>query len=261
MALMHLASRWVEMTGRGPEALAVVTVDHGLRLESKDEAAFVAAEAERLGLRHATLSWAGEKPASGIQAAARRARYSLMTDYCRAEGFACLVTAHTEDDQAETFLMRLRRGSGLDGLAAMAGVSERDGVRLIRPLLAFPKARLTAYLRSRSLPYVTDPSNENLSFERVRLRHAMKACAYAGIGRPALALAASRLGRARDALSGIAADVLEEHFRVTSLGQGRIASRRSKPCPLKSRCGRSRGCLRSWAEKKRRRGWQRWSAC
>jgi tRNA(Ile)-lysidine synthase len=222
MALMLLARRWAAVTGRSPECMVTLTVDHRLRPESKDEAAFAAREAERFGFRHVTLSWEGDKPKSGIQAAARRARYALMTDYCRSHGIACLATAHTEDDQAETFLMRLRRGSGLDGLAAMAPVSDHDGISLIRPLLGISKATLLAYVRSRGVPYVSDPGNQNASFERVRLRQAIEACASAGITRPALALSALRLGRARAALSRIADELLERQFRVTRLGQGEI---------------------------------------
>ena len=222
MALMHLACRWRSLKGHAGTRFTVLTVDHRLRPESGAEAAFVAAEAQRLGLAHARLAWAGEKPKTGIQAAARRARYDLMTGYCRAQGIACLVTAHTEDDQAETFLMRLARGSGLDGLSAMASVSERGGMPIVRPLLGLSKARLTAFLRAHALAFVSDPSNSNNAFERVRLRHAMKAMAAAGIARPALALSASRLGRSREALSQIAAEFLERNFSVTPLGQGEI---------------------------------------
>ncbi|MGO9170647.1 MAG: tRNA lysidine(34) synthetase TilS [Rhodomicrobium sp.] len=222
MALMHLAVRWSALAGRSRAGLAVLTVDHGLRPESRDEAAFVGAEAGRLGLARRTLDWSGEKPKTGIQAAARRARYALMTAYCRAHGFACLATAHTEDDQAETFLMRLRRGSGLDGLAAMAAVSEHGGVPIVRPLLGFSKARLLAYLRSAGVPSVNDPSNSNAAFERVRLRHAMKSLAAAGITRSALTLSAARLGRSREALSQAAAEFLERNFRVSNLGHGEI---------------------------------------
>jgi tRNA(Ile)-lysidine synthase len=223
MALMLLARRWIAAAGRSPECMAVLTVDHGLRPESKDEAAFVAGEAERMGFRHAALTWKGEKPKTGMQAAARRARYGLMTGYCRSHGIACLVTAHTQDDQAETFLMRLRRGSGLDGLASIAPISDYAGISLIRPLLFISKARLLAYLRSQRCPYVSDPSNENTFFERVRLRRATKACASAGIARSAIAVSASRLDRARAALSQIAEEFLEQQFRVTQLGQGEIA--------------------------------------
>jgi tRNA(Ile)-lysidine synthetase-like protein len=222
MALMHLAARWLTLKGRTPASIAVLTVDHGLRPEAAEEAAFVATRAARLGFAHATLAWAGQKPKTGIQAAAREARYRLMTAYACEHGIGCLVTAHTEDDQAETFLMRLRRGSGLDGLAAMAAVSERGGVPIVRPLLGLSKARLNAYLRSLGVPFASDPSNSNVTFERVRLRHAMKALAAAGIARPALALSASRLGRSRDALASTADEFLQRHFRVTSLGQAQI---------------------------------------
>ncbi|MBI4724678.1 MAG: tRNA lysidine(34) synthetase TilS, partial [Rhodomicrobium sp.] len=223
IALMVLARRWAQLAGRSPSSITVLTVDHGLRPESKEEAAFVGAQAERLGFAHATLAWTEEKPVAGVQAAARRARYGLMTAYCHAHSIGCLVTAHTEDDQAETLLMRLRRGSGADGLAAMARVSERDGVPLVRPLLGLPKARLLAYLRPRGIPFIRDPSNENTTFERVRLRHAMKACEQAGILRPALARSAFRLGRCREALSRTAEDFLEREFRVTTLGEGEIS--------------------------------------
>ena len=222
IALMYLAARWLTLKRRKPASIAVLTVDHGLRPEAAEEAAFVAARAAGLGFAHATLAWAGQKPKTGIQAAAREARYGLMTAYACEHRIACLVTAHTEDDQAETFLMRLRRGSGLDGLAAMAPVSERGGVSIVRPLLGLSKARLTAYLRSLGVPFASDPSNSNASFERVRLRHAMKALAAAGIARPALALSASRLGRGREALAGAAEEFLQRHFRVTSLGQAQI---------------------------------------
>jgi tRNA(Ile)-lysidine synthase len=221
IALMHLACRWAHLAS-SPLSIMVLTVDHGLRPESRVEAEFVCAQAERLGLPHTILSWTGEKPKTGIQAAARRARYDLMTAHCRARNIGCLVTAHTADDQAETFLMRLRRGSGLDGLAAMAVVSEHGGLPIVRPLLGLPKARLLAYLRRRDLPFVCDPSNNNLAFERVRLRHAMRALGSAGIGRPVLTLSAARLGRARQALSYAATAFLERNFSVTHLGQGEI---------------------------------------
>ena len=222
MALMYLASRWLTLKRREPASIAVLTVDHGLRPEAAEEAAFVATRAAGLGFAHAALAWAGQKPKTGIQAAAREARYGLMTAYACERRIACLVTAHTEDDQAETFLMRLRRGSGLDGLAAMAAVSERGGVPIVRPLLGLSKARLSAYLRSLGVPFASDPSNSNATFERVRLRHAMKALAAAGIARPALALSASRLGRSREALAGAAEEFLQRQFRVTSLGQGQV---------------------------------------
>jgi tRNA(Ile)-lysidine synthase len=220
MALMHLARRWAGLAGRDPASFAVVTVDHGLRTESAQEAAFVAEEARALGFAHDTICWTGEKPKTGIQAAARQARYDLLSDYCAARGIGCVAVAHTADDQAETFLMRLRRGSGVDGLAAMAPVSERGAITLVRPLLGFSKARLLGYLRASRLPFVQDPSNENEAFERVRLRHAMKALASAGIGRAPLTMAAARIRRSRDALVEIAETFLRRHFTISPLGMG-----------------------------------------
>lgn len=223
MALMTLASRWLHLAGRDPASIRVATVDHRLRPQSKEEADFVAAEARALGLSHATLVWAGEKPKTGIQAAARAARYDMLVTHARACGAASIVTAHTEDDQAETLMMRLRRGSGLDGLAAMAEVSHRDGVPLVRPLLGFSKARLTAYLRAASVPFRSDPSNENAAFERVRLRHIARALALAGVTRSSLATTAARLGRSRDALASLTDDFLSRNFEVGAFGQGSIS--------------------------------------
>ncbi len=220
MALMSFARRWAALKGRELAFFAVVTIDHALRPESAGEAAFVAEQARRMGFSHAVIEWTGAKPKTGLQAAARQARYDLLFAFCAARAIGCVVTAHTADDQAETFLMRLRRGSGVDGLAGMAPVSSRGDIALVRPLLAFSKARLTASLRASSTPFIQDPSNENEAFERVRLRRAMKALAAAGIGRPSLTMAALRIGRSRDALLKIANDFLVHHFRVSPLGRG-----------------------------------------
>ncbi|MBT3071808.1 tRNA lysidine(34) synthetase TilS [Rhodomicrobium sp. Az07] len=221
MALMHLARRWATLANRQADTITVATVDHGLRPESVEEATFVRTHARALGFEHVTLVWSGEKPATGLQAAARRARYALLTAQARVNG-ASLVTAHTRDDQAETLVMRLARGSGVDGLAAIAPVSMRDGVRLARPLLDFSKTRLTACLRARSVPFVRDPSNENTAFERVRLRIAMRALANAGVSKAALALSAARLGRSRAALDEAAERFLDGFFRVSPLAHGEI---------------------------------------
>jgi tRNA(Ile)-lysidine synthase len=223
MALMHLARRWLDLKGREPLSLTVVTVDHGLRPESEGEATFVAEQARALGFSHATIAWTGEKPKTGIQAAARRARYDLLASYAFSSGAACIATAHTEDDQAETLLMRLRRGSGVDGLSAMATISERNGVAVARPLLGFSKGRLMAYLRASRLPFIRDPSNDNAAFERVRLRHATKALASAGITRSSLAMTAARLGRSRVALARVTEAFLDRHFQVTPLAQGKVS--------------------------------------
>jgi tRNA(Ile)-lysidine synthase len=161
-----------------------------------------------LGFRHAILVWEGPKPATGLQAAARAARYRLIAEYARANGIAVVLTGHTADDQAETLLMRLARGSGLDGLAAMAPLTELPvpdagglgTLKVARPLLEVPKARLRATLQERGIPWIEDPSNQHPGFERTRLRAAREVLESLGLTTDMLSLSARRLQRARGAL-------------------------------------------------------------
>jgi tRNA(Ile)-lysidine synthase len=217
-ALMVLHAEWLSRTGQDPAAHLVLTVDHGLRPDSAAEAQAVAAAAHGLGFRHATLAWHGPKPGTGIQAAARLARYRLLAGCMQAHGLGLLLTAHTLDDQAETVLMRLARGSGLDGLGAMAPLSplERwpdpgeEGVGPLaigRPLLGVAKVRLRATLEARGIGWIEDPSNAALEFERARLRAARAQLDALGLTPAMLALSAGRLARARRALDGIVEDL------------------------------------------------------
>jgi tRNA(Ile)-lysidine synthase len=167
MALMLLAERWAR--ARGGQAWGL-TVDHGLRHESADEARTVASWLGARGIPHATLCWSGSKPESGIQEAAREARYRLLTAWCRDRFCLHLLTAHHLEDQIETHLIRRRAGSGIDGLAGMSSVRELSGCRLVRPLLAVSRERLAALLAVEGQSFVRDPSNLNPAFERARLR-------------------------------------------------------------------------------------------
>lgn len=216
--LLHLAARWVALnSGTAMPRVEVVTVDHGLRPESGAEARWVAEQARVLGFQHTTLPWEGEKPATGIQDAARRARYDLIAAYADGETPSAVVTAHTEDDQAETLLMRLARGSGLDGLAGMPprrALTEKGGVDLVRPLLGTPKARLVATLAAAGRSWIEDPSNEVLAFERVRVRKAFAALEELGLKTDKLALSAERLGRAREALEAQAEAFRHAHVAL-----------------------------------------------
>lgn len=215
MALMHLAAEW-HARNQPSCHLLVVTVDHGLRAESAHEAAAVADTAAALGLEHRTQFWEGEKPGSGVPSAARAARYNLLEGIALAlspNGRAAVVTAHTQNDQAETLLMRLMRGSGLEGLAAMAPVRPmRTGSRadLLRPLLDVPKSRLIATLQLRGAAWIEDPTNQNMDFERPRLRQALAALKPHGIEAAALATSARRLREA-----GEAVDYAQAHFTAT----------------------------------------------
>jgi tRNA(Ile)-lysidine synthase len=210
-ALLVLAARWRKAIRNGPKLVAV-TVDHGLRPEAKREAVGVKRLARSLGIEHRTVRWSGPKPKTGLQEAARSARYRLLAAVARNVGGRHVVTAHTLDDQAETVLFRLAHGSGLSGLAGMQRVSalpaqrrshEREDVPiiLIRPLLDTPKARLLATLRKAGVAYAHDPSNRDPRFMRPRLRVVMPALEAEGLSAARLALIARRLRRADDALN------------------------------------------------------------
>jgi tRNA(Ile)-lysidine synthase len=224
-ALMVLFADWLRGTGGETARHTVLTVDHGLRPGSAAEAAAVAAAASALGYAHAVLAWTGPKPSTGVQAAARAARYRLMGEHMAGRGIVSLFTAHTRDDQAETLLMRLARGSGLDGLAAMAPsaplagcarASARapaegcDAPMVLRPLLGVAKARLRATLEAAGVAWVEDPSNQAPAFERSRWRAARAHLDALGLGDDMLALSAARLLRARRGLEMAAARFCEE---------------------------------------------------
>jgi tRNA(Ile)-lysidine synthase len=213
-ALMWLAARWRKRRRRGPKLLAV-TVDHGLRPAARREAAAVKRLAARLGISHRTLRWTGTKPATALQEAAREARYRLIAAAADRAHATCVLTAHTLDDQAETILFRMARGSGLTGLAGMArmrplvmpAADDRRNkpepgasVFLVRPLLDVPKARLVATLRAASIPCADDPSNHDPRFTRTRLRALAPALAAEGLDARRFALLGRRVRRAEAAI-------------------------------------------------------------
>jgi tRNA(Ile)-lysidine synthase len=198
-ALLVLTARWRAALRRGPKLLAV-TVDHGLRRDARSEALAVQRLARKLKVAHRTVRWAGKKPATGVQEAARQARYRLLASAARTAGASHIVTAHTLDDQAETVLFRLARGTGFAGLAAMARATALDGVTLVRPLLAVSKARLIATLKTAGIAFADDPSNCDPRFARPRLRALMPALAEEGLAPGRLALLARRIRRAEAAI-------------------------------------------------------------
>jgi tRNA(Ile)-lysidine synthase len=193
-ALLVLAARWRAALKQGPQLLAV-TVDHGLRPESAREARAVKRLASRLGVRHRVLRWRGDKPVTGLQEAAREARYRLLTAAARSAGARHILTGHTLDDQAETVLIRMAHGSGITGLCAMSRETPLGDLSLVRPLLDLPKARLIATLDAVGLSFADDPSNRNPRFTRVRMRALMPSLAQEGLNAPRLALLARRLRR------------------------------------------------------------------
>lgn len=204
LCLALLAAEWAR--ARGGRAVAL-TVDHRLRPDSASEAAQVAAWLAARGMDHHVLVWDGAKPGADIQAAARAARYALLEQWCAARGVLHLLLAHHRDDQAETLLLRLGRGSGVDGLAAMAPIAERFSLRLLRPLLTVPRARLAATLTAAGQDWIEDPSNRNPVFARARLRARLPELAAEGLAPERLAATARRMARAADALDGAVAEV------------------------------------------------------
>ncbi len=208
LALMHLLRRWAKAGRREPPV--VLTVDHGLREGSAADARKVLRWARDAGLKAHALRWTGAKPKSDIEAQAREARYRLMGAWCRARGVAALYVAHTGDDQAETFLLRLARGSGLDGLAAMRPVSPCPGFRdlqLVRPLLGFAREAVREGLGE----WIEDPMNADPRFGRVRVREAL---GLLGVPAARIADAAAHLARAREALEAVTAAVLARACRA-----------------------------------------------
>jgi tRNA(Ile)-lysidine synthase len=216
IALMWLAARWRRALRRGPRLIAV-TVDHGLRREAAREARDVKHLAKTLDLPHRTLRWSDAKPNTGVPAAARAARYRLLAEAARASGATHILTAHTRDDQAETLLMRMLRGSGITGLAAMARQSEREGVWLARPLLDVPKSQLIATLNKAKIAFADDPTNRDTSYTRPRLRALMPVLAEEGGDARNLARLARRLARANDALE-VLVDGAERYLTLRDRG-------------------------------------------
>ncbi len=167
LALAILAERWARRHGG---EICALSVDHRLRAESGDELHRLGGWLAARGICHKILVWRTERPASGIQEAARDARYRLLARWCRDHGCLHLLTAHHREDQAETHLIRRAAHSGADGLAGMSAIRELDSCRILRPLLGVAKARLIATLDAERQPFIVDPSNRDPAFARGRLR-------------------------------------------------------------------------------------------
>jgi len=201
-----------------PGLVEAATVDHGLRPESQAEAEFVASVCEKLGVPHATVTarWE-EKPQTALQQRAREERYRLLANWIADRRLAALVTAHHADDQAETVLMRLNRGSGLRGVAGMRSKAfiPGDNRPLLRPLLSWRRSELAAICDDARLESVSDPSNRDEQFERVRVRNALTNSSWLDVA--ALANSASHLASADDALSWVVEGLA--HVRVTDDAQ------------------------------------------
>jgi len=221
VALMTLLSADARRQGYRPPL--VVTVDHGLRASSAKDAKTVAAWAKGLGLSATVLKWRGKKPKTGVEAAARDARYRLMGAFLRERKIDTLFVGHNQDDQAETFLLRLARGSGLDGLSGMQQraawpVEGFPELALARPLLGFGRESLRAYLKAKGQDWLEDPMNQDQAFDRIKVRKLRDTLAQAGLTPERIAAAAAHLARARESLEVMTAAVLARAVRPKAEG-------------------------------------------
>lgn len=206
LALLLLAVEFANQYA-AHERFVVYSVDHGLRPEAAGEVAYVTETARKLGFAARALKWEGTKPATGIQQAARAARYGLIADAMAADGAEILVTAHHLADQAETVLMRLAHGSGVEGLRGMDYFAEIAGLVVVRPLLGVDPAVLAQIVATSDLKPVADPSNSDTDYERVRWRQMLPQLAALGLDARRLSRFAARMRDADQALAAIAATV------------------------------------------------------
>lgn len=248
LALLLLAA------AASPDAVRAATVDHGLRAESAEEAAMVAQVCAALGVGHETLRVAVAAGGDGLQAAARSARYAAFTAWMDRHGLTTLLTAHHADDQAETLLMRLQRGSGVGGVAGVRRRSPVPGsggrLTVARPLLGWRRSELAAIVAAAGLAPVDDPSNADIHFDRARLRRRLAETPWLDVA--ALARSAAALAEADSALEATAARLFEERARVA---HGRVdLDADGVPAELQRRLVSS--CLRAVAPEAAPRGEQ-----
>jgi tRNA(Ile)-lysidine synthase len=206
LALMHLAALW--RAGGAAPPLFVATVDHGLRETSGAEARRVGEWARALSLPHEILPWLGPKPTRAVQERARDARYALLFAHAAKIGAAAVATGHHADDQWETILFRLARGSGVAGLAGMAREQRFAGVLLIRPLLDLPKQALVEFCRERGQAFFDDPSNAHPAYARTKLRRLAAGLNDLGFSREKAAKLGARAEKADEAVEWAAENLL-----------------------------------------------------
>lgn len=208
LALLDAVDRWRRRPRR--PRVVVLTVDHRLRRGSGAEAVAVAKIARARGMTARVLAWKGPRPKSDIEGAARAGRYRLLIDACREESATHLVLAHHRDDLAETFLLRLQRGAGVFGLAAMRPILAVGDVTIVRPLLGLARARLAATTAAARLTPVDDPMNADSRFDRARVRRLFPMLASEGLDGMSLAAAALRLADAADAIDAVATALISD---------------------------------------------------
>ncbi len=212
VALLHM------LAARGGD-LRAVTVDHGLRAESAEEAAQVATLCDQLGVPHRVLKWEGWDKSGNLQDAARQARLRLISAWADAENITHVALGHTLDDQAETVLLRLARGSGVDGLSGMAARRTVGRLTWVRPLLHARRDELRAYLKAQNIAWADDPSNDDPKYDRIKARQALALLADLGITIDGLVATADRMQDARTALEAATLTLAEACVEITDAGE------------------------------------------
>ncbi|WP_292898226.1 tRNA lysidine(34) synthetase TilS [Nitratireductor sp.] len=216
LALLLLLQEFLDLQADAP-TLTAVTVDHALRAEAAEEARFVAALCEHRGIAHRTMVWRGEKPATGLSVAARSARLELLAQAAQTIGAGLIFTGHTRDDQAETVSMRAARGTGRGGAGIAPASLHESGIWFVRPLLACGRAELRDYLATRNVRWIDDPTNDDVNYERVRVRRSLTPQLVRRRAAEANAVAAERR-----ALGMRAARLIDDHARRMAPGLYRI---------------------------------------
>ena len=237
LALLHLLHAW---QGR---QLSVATVDHQLRRESADEAQMVANICAGLGVPHRVLHWHDAEAGSNLQDRARNARKNLLAQWAAETGLSAVALGHTQDDQAETVLMRLTRGSGVDGLAGMAPISASHGTVWVRPILRTPRKPLRDYLLHRGIGWIDDPSNTAREFTRVQVRNTITVLEAQAPTRETLVDTAERMAMAREVLVDAAKTLAQRCATADALGYVRIDTDTFRAAPVETRLRLLAHCL------------------
>ncbi|WP_069300404.1 tRNA lysidine(34) synthetase TilS [Neptunicoccus sediminis] len=219
LALLVLMAEWAKPSGR---SLSAVTVDHGLRKDSAAEAQMVAQLCAGLGVPHTTLEWRDHPERGNLQDNARQARQRLIAQWALERGIAAVATGHTKEDQAETLLLRLKRGSGVDGLSGILPQRRKEGVLWLRPTLEMRRETLRDVLRVRQIPWAEDPSNDDVRFDRVKMRKALVKLDEIGLTVDVLADTATRLQPARAALEQVSETALRRIASPRDIGSVRL---------------------------------------
>ena len=214
VALLMLLAPWAHKNNK---KIFVVTVDHGLRSAAADEALYVQRLCQKNNLQHEILKI--ESIVSGnIQAWARDNRYQVISEWAHKNKIRSVFLGHTQDDQAETVLLRLGRGSGVDGLAAMQPESLRENIKWLRPLLNIQRNDLREFLKFENIAFVDDPSNDDMKFHRIKIRNFLANTNEFGLNAKRLTETASRMAQARDVLNQVAFEFAKENMLVTKIG-------------------------------------------